>query len=84
MFRQAIKSFFCIGPAKVNQDETLSTLRFASTTKNIKNRPVINEDTKDALLRQFEKQVKELREQLDKEAEVISKFSLRNNSGLIC
>ncbi|KAH7645366.1 kinesin-like protein [Dermatophagoides farinae] len=50
----------CVGPAKVNLEETISTLRFASTTKNIKNKPIINEDSKDALLKRFEEQVKEL------------------------
>ncbi|OTF70202.1 Kinesin-like protein [Euroglyphus maynei] len=57
----------CVGPAKVNLEETISTLRFASTTKNIKNKPIINEDSKDALLRRFEEQVKELRAQLEEQ-----------------
>lgn len=59
----------CIGPAKCNYDETMSTLRFASQTKNIKNKPVINEDSKDALLRKFQEQVRELRDQLASEEE---------------
>nr|XP_046911042.1 LOW QUALITY PROTEIN: kinesin-like protein KIF3A [Dermatophagoides farinae] len=57
----------CVGPAKVNLEETISTLRFASTTKNIKNKPIINEDSKDALLKRFEEQVKELRAQLEEQ-----------------
>ncbi|XP_027201537.1 kinesin-like protein KIF3A [Dermatophagoides pteronyssinus] len=57
----------CIGPARINQEETISTLRFASQTKNIKNKPIINEDSKDALLRRFEEQVKELRQQLEEQ-----------------
>ncbi len=59
----------CIGPAKVNIDETVSTLRFASTTKHIKNKAVINEDAKDALLRRFQQQIAELKKQLELEAE---------------
>ena len=47
----------------------MSTLRFASQTKNIKNKPVINEDSKDALLRKFQEQVRELRDQLASEEE---------------
>lgn len=37
-----------IGPADYNYDETLSTLRYANRAKNIKNKPRINEDPKDA------------------------------------
>jgi len=40
-----------ISPADYNYDETLSTLRYASRAKQIKNKPVINEDPKDALLK---------------------------------
>lgn len=40
-----------IGPADYNFDETLSTLRYASRAKNIKNKPKINEDPKDAMIR---------------------------------
>lgn len=42
-----------IGPADYNYDETLSTLRYASRAKNIQNKPRINEDPKDAMIRQF-------------------------------
>ena len=41
-----------IGPADYNFDETVTTLRYANGAKNIKNKPKINEDPKDALLRQ--------------------------------
>jgi kinesin family protein 3/17 len=40
------------GPAGYNFDETLSTLRYANRAKNIKNKPKINEDPKDAMLRE--------------------------------
>jgi kinesin family protein 3/17 len=43
-----------VSPADYNFDETLSTLRYANRAKNIKNKPKINEDPKDALLRQFQ------------------------------
>ena len=44
----------CVGPADWNADETLSTLRYAARAKSITNKPVVNEDPKDALLRQFQ------------------------------
>ncbi len=43
-----------VGPADYNYDETLSTLRYANRAKNIKNAPKINEDPKDALLREYQ------------------------------
>ena len=42
-----------MGPADYNYDESLSTLRYANRAKNIKNKPKINEDPKDAMLREF-------------------------------
>lgn len=42
-----------ISPADYNFEETLSTLRYASRAKFIKNKPTVNEDPKDAMLRQY-------------------------------
>ena len=53
------------GPADYNYDETLSTLRYANRAKNIKNKPKINEDPKDAMLREYQEEIKKLKEQLD-------------------
>ena len=54
-----------IGPANYNYDETMSTLRFASRAKKIENKPKINEDPKDALLRDYKQQILQLRQKLD-------------------
>lgn len=53
-----------IGPADYNYDESVNTLRYASRAKNIKNQPKINEDPKDALLREYQDEITKLREQL--------------------
>jgi uncharacterized membrane protein YukC len=53
-----------VGPSGYNYDETLSTLKYANRAKNIKNDVRINEDPKDALLRQFQEEIKRLREQV--------------------
>lgn len=58
-----------IGPADYNFDETISTLRYANRAKNIKNKAKINEDPKDALLREFQKEIERLRAQLAEEGE---------------
>ncbi|XP_038056544.1 kinesin-II 85 kDa subunit-like [Patiria miniata] len=62
------KTVMCanIGPAEYNYDETISTLRYANRAKNIKNNARINEDPKDALLRQFQKEIEELKKKLDR------------------
>lgn len=54
------------GPADYNYDETLSTLRYANRAKNIKNKPKINEDPKDAMLREYQDEIKRLKEQLER------------------
>ncbi|KAL4622505.1 kinesin-like protein KIF17 isoform X1 [Arapaima gigas] len=51
----------CLSPADNNYEETLSTLRYAHRAKSIQNRPRINEDPKDALLRQYQEEIKQLR-----------------------
>jgi hypothetical protein len=42
-----------LSPADYNYEETLGTLRYADRAKQIKNKPRINEDPKDALLREY-------------------------------
>ena len=51
-------------PADYNFEETLSTLRYASRAKMIKNKPIINEDPKDALLRQYATEIENLKKQI--------------------
>uniref|UniRef100_A0A8C0GYJ8 Kinesin family member 3A n=1 Tax=Chelonoidis abingdonii TaxID=106734 RepID=A0A8C0GYJ8_CHEAB len=53
-----------------NYDETISTLRYANRAKNIKNKARINEDPKDALLRQFQKEIEELKKKLEEGEEI--------------
>ncbi|KAI6238118.1 Kinesin-like protein [Aphelenchoides fujianensis] len=54
----------CISPSDNNYDETLSTLRYANRAKNIKNLPRINEDPKDALLREYQAEIERLKEMM--------------------
>ena len=53
-----------LGPADYNVDETMSTLRYASRAKHIQNKPRINEDPKDAMIREFHDEITRLRAQL--------------------
>jgi hypothetical protein len=52
-------------PADYNYEETLSTLRYAARAKAIKNKPKVNEDPKDALLKQYELEIQKLKAMLE-------------------
>ncbi|XP_058512500.1 LOW QUALITY PROTEIN: kinesin-like protein KIF17 [Ochotona princeps] len=51
----------CLSPADNYYDESLSTLRYANLAKNIKNKPRINEEPKDALLHKYQEEIKKLK-----------------------
>ena len=74
----------CISPADNNYEETLSTLRYANRAKNIKNKPKINEDPKDALLRQYQDEITMLKQlltgQLQMSPTVIAQLGLAGNA----
>eukprot|EP00397_Hematodinium_sp_SG-2012_P025048 GEMP01026140.1.p1 GENE.GEMP01026140.1~~GEMP01026140.1.p1 ORF type:complete len:765 (+),score=168.12 GEMP01026140.1:36-2330(+) len=53
-----------VGPADYNYEESLSTLRYAYRAKSIKNKPRINEDPKDAMIREFQDEIMRLKKQL--------------------
>lgn len=67
-----------ISPADYNYDETLTTLRYASRAKNIKNQPRVNMDPKDALLKQYEDEITKLRQiiEMSKRGQVINNADL--------
>ncbi|CAM9834586.1 unnamed protein product [Ectocarpus sp. 12 AP-2014] len=55
-----------ISPALESMVETLSTVKFASRAKNIKNQPIVNEDfDQKSLLRKYERELKRLRAELE-------------------
>ena len=56
----------CLSPADNNYEETISTLRYANRAKNIKNKPKINEDPKDAMLREYQQEIEKLRAMVEK------------------
>ena len=57
----------CISAADTNFEETLSTLKYAHTTKSVNNRPTMNveNDPKDQLIRELQNEIKNLRHRLD-------------------
>lgn len=55
----------CVSPSNIDGEETLSTLRYAARARCIKNKPIINEDPKDALLRQYQLELQQLKKLLE-------------------
>ena len=53
-----------VGPADYNYDETMNTLWYAQRAKKIKNKPRINEDPQDALLRQYQEEIEIMKKKL--------------------
>lgn len=54
-----------LSPADYNYEETLTTLRYGQRAKDIKNKPTVNEDPKDAMLREFQEEIARLKSQLE-------------------
>lgn len=54
----------CVSPADYNLEETLSTLRYADRAKQIKNKPMVNQDPKTAEINKLNKLVQTLRLEL--------------------
>jgi hypothetical protein len=57
-----------IGPANVNYEETIITLRYAYRAKSIKNQPIKNEDIKDAKLLALQEEIARLKELIEMKA----------------
>lgn len=53
-----------IGPASYNFEESHSTLKYAYGAKSIKNKPKINEDPKDTMIRKYNDEIEQLKLQL--------------------
>lgn len=62
-----------IGPANCSYDESLNTLRYASRARNIKNKPYINEDPVDALLKKYQEEIEQLKMLLAAKCQIKSK-----------
>lgn len=74
----------CLSPADNNYEETVSTLRYANRAKNIKNKPKINEDPKDAQLREYQEEIQKLRDMLDKKGPAVPGVAGAEHEGENC
>lgn len=48
----------CISPSLNNTDETLSTLRYASRARKIRNKPIVNNDPPEVQIQKLKDQVR--------------------------
>ncbi|KAK5917162.1 hypothetical protein CgunFtcFv8_012073 [Champsocephalus gunnari] len=69
-----------VGPSHKDFEESLATLRYANRAKDIKNKPRINEDPKDALLREFQGEIARLKAQLEERGMLAKERRRRRNS----
>ena len=50
----------CVSPAEMNHEESLSTIKYASRARNIKNKPIVNRDANSLLIESLRTQVESL------------------------
>ncbi|CAF0925805.1 unnamed protein product [Rotaria sordida] len=72
-----------ISPAHDNYDETLSTLRYANRAKNIKNKPHINEDPRDAQMKLLQEEINRLKQELLNASNITHSNQLLPSDGII-
>mmetsp|Transcript_8289 Transcript_8289/g.15370 ORF Transcript_8289/g.15370 Transcript_8289/m.15370 type:complete len:777 (+) Transcript_8289:75-2405(+) len=71
----------CLGPRDAVCEENYNTLKYASLAKSISNRAVINADPRTQLIHKLQKEVKELRAQLNRSQKVMMlERDLSNNA----
>lgn len=73
----------CLSPADNNYEETISTLRYANRAKNIKNKPKINEDPKDAQLREYQEEIQKLKDMLEKKGPIVPGAEIDDEGGFV-
>lgn len=72
----------CISPSDRDYCETLSTLRYANRAKNIHNKPHVNEDPKDTILRGYQEEITRLKNLLENRTDEINRNYPSNNTNL--
>lgn len=54
----------CVSPVESNYEETLSTIKYASRARNIKNKPVVNRDANSMLIEALRNQITQLQTEI--------------------
>ena len=61
----------CVSPAETNYEESLSTIRYASRARNIKNKPVVNRDPNSMLIESLRQQIQSLQFEVKEYATIL-------------
>ena len=61
----------CVSPAETNYEESLSTIRYASRARNIKNKPVVNRDPNSMLIESLRQQIQTLQFEVKEYATIL-------------
>eukprot|EP01035_Chromulina_nebulosa_P020737 gene20737-26888_t len=72
-----------ISPADYNYEETYSTLRYANRAKNIRNKPRINEDPKETMIREFKEEIERLKKLLAQQSIGATTIPVNTSNNLI-
>mmetsp|Transcript_18996 Transcript_18996/g.15559 ORF Transcript_18996/g.15559 Transcript_18996/m.15559 type:complete len:219 (+) Transcript_18996:589-1245(+) len=67
-----------LSPSSDNYEESLSTLRYANRAKQIKNKPKVNEDPKDALIKEYQDKIMEMSKLLNNPSALKNKLKELN------
>lgn len=54
----------CVSPAESNYEETLSSIKYASRARNIKNKPIVNRDANSMLIEALRNQITTLQAEI--------------------
>lgn len=61
----------CVSPSESNYEESLSSIRYASRARNIKNKPVVNRDPNSVMIENLRSQIQNLQMELSEYALMI-------------
>ncbi len=61
----------CVSPSESNYEESLSTIRYASRARNIKNKPIVNRDPNSVMIENLRSQIQNLQMELSEYAIMI-------------
>jgi len=67
-----------LSPSDDNYEESLSTLRYGNRAKQIKNNPKVNDDPKDALIKEYQDKIREMSDLLNNPSELKKKLKALN------
>ena len=66
----------CVSPSETNYEESLSTIRYASRARNIKNKPVVNRDPNSMLIESLRQQIQTLQFEVKEYATILQSNSI--------